>query len=236
MRRPAAHFALPLCVPHMPNPRSCFPLSSRRIVGWHRCAAIVTWGLALGGCASSGSGGGVFDKALDLVGLQTKPALPEMSPEMLANMPRLAKRVTLRIHAGDVLNLDAAGRPLALVAKLYKLKDAEPFLQAPYDTFKDSPAGRPSAIEGVIEVREIVLTPGQKYEVTESMPADATHLAIVGLFRAPDERRWRFAFDAKSAAKTGITIGAHGCAFSVSEGLPVNASPESLRLAGVRCR
>jgi type VI secretion system protein VasD len=178
----------------------------------------------------------MLDKALDLVGLQTKPAVPEMSPEMLANLPKLAKKVTLRIHAGEVLNVDSSGRSLALVAKLYKLKDAEPFLQAPYETFKDGPVAKPIAVEGVLEVREIVLTPGQKYEVVESMPADATYLAIVGLFRAPDDRRWRFVFDARAAAKSGITIGAHGCAFSVSEGQPVNASPESLRLAGVRCR
>ena len=178
----------------------------------------------------------MFDKALDLVGLQTKPAVPEMSPEMLANMPKLAKKVTLRIHAGDVLNVDSSGRSLALVAKLYKLKDVEPFLQAPYETFKDAPGSKPGAIEGVVEVREIVLTPGQRYEVIESIPGDATHLAIVGLFRAPDERRWRFAFDTKAAAKTGVTIGAHGCALSVSEGQPVNATPETMRLAGVRCR
>lgn len=190
----------------------------------------------LAGCASSSSGGGILDKALDLVGLQTKPAIPEMSPEMLANMPKLAKKVTLRIHAGEVLNVDSSGRSLALVVKLYKLKDIDPFLQAPYDTFKDASGSKPAAIDGVGEVREIVLTPGQRYEVIESIPGDVTHLAIVGLFRAPDERRWRFAFDAKVAAKTGVTIGAHGCALSVSEGQPVNATPETMRLAGVRCR
>ena len=59
---------------------------------------------------------------------------------------------------------------------------------------------------------------------------------IVNVFRAPDALRWRFVFDTKAAAKTGITIGAHACALSVSEGDPVGVPPDALRLAGVQCR
>jgi type VI secretion system protein VasD len=200
------------------------------------------------GCASSSSGGGnsaassgsggILDKVLDLAGLQTKPAMPQM-PEGMPAMPgKAARKVTLRIHAGSVLNTDTAGRSLSLVAKLYKLKAPEAFLQAPYLTFSNPPdaGGRSGLAEGVVEVREIVLTPGQKYEVVETLPIDVNYIAVVGLFRAPDDRRWRFAFDVKDVAKTGITMGAHGCAWSVSEGQPVNAPPEALRLAGVRCR
>jgi type VI secretion system protein VasD len=179
-----------------------------------------------------------MDKALDLVGLQTKPAVPDMSSidmQNLPSLPKASKKVTLRIHAGEVLNTDTSGRSLSLVAKIYKLTDADPFLQAPYDALKDS-GGKAAALQGVLDVREVVLTPGQKYEVVETLPPEVTHVAIVGLFRAPDEKRWRFAFDAKAVAKTGITMGAHGCALSVSEGQPVGAPVETMRLAGVRCR
>ena len=199
--------------------------------------ALVVAGAMLAGCASSSAtGGSTFDKALELVGLQSIPAVPEVPADSLQNLPTLKKKVTLRIHAGETLNTDTTGRSLSLVAKLYKLKAVEPFMQTSYDSFKGPPGGKAAPIEGVVEVREIVLTPGQKYEVVESVPSDVTHLAVVALFRAPDDKRWRFAFDVKGAAATGITIGVHGCAMSVSEGQPLNAAPESLRLAGVRCR
>lgn len=198
--------------------------------------------LLVAGCAASNSGSpGFVDKALDLVGLQAKPPTTTLPADLseLASIQGAAKaprRVTLRIHAAEVLNTDASGRSLSMLVKLYKLKELDPFMQAPYDSFKDQPGSRPQQIDGVIEVQEVVLTPGQKYEVVETLPAEVNYLAIVGLFRAPDDRRWRFAFDTKGATKTGITLGAHGCAFSVSEGQPVNAVPETMRLAGVQCR
>ena len=214
----------------------CF--SSRRPHRWMNGISKLLVALFVSGCASSsGTAGneGLVDKVLGLAGLQTKSSTPELPAGMPA-LPKLPQKVTLRIHAGTVLNTDPSGRSLALVARLYKLKSMEPFIQAPYDAFKEVPTGRTPAIDGVVEMREIVLTPGQTYEVVETVPIDATHIGIVGLFRAPDDKRWRFAFDAKAAAKSGLTIGAHGCAWSVSEGQPVSAAPETLRLAGVRCR
>ena len=199
-------------------------------------ALLLSLGLLAGCASSSPASTSILDKALEMVGLQSKPAVPDVTTDSLQNLPTLNKKVTLRIHAGDTLNSDTTGRSLSLVAKVYRLKAIEPFLQTPYDSFKDLPGGKATPIEGVVEVREIVLTPGQKYEVIESVPSDVTHLAVVALFRAPDDKRWRFAFDVKGAAATGITIGMHGCAMSVSEGRPLNAAPESLRLAGVRCR
>ena len=88
----------------------------------------------------------------------------------------------------------------------------------------------------MVESREVVLTPGQHYEVVETLTPNVNHLAVVALFRAPDAQRWRFVFDAKAAAKSGITMGAHACALSVSIGEPLGASPDALRLAGVQCR
>lgn len=226
-----------LSVP-MPRLRRCV-VSARlqRISSGIGLAAVL---VLSSGCASSGGASagkeGLFDKVLGLAGLQTKSATPEMPPGAMPAVSKLPQKVTLRIHAGNVLNTDASGRSLALVAKLYRLKAVDPFVRAPYEAFKDNASGKSGQPEGVVEVREIVLTPGQTYEVVETLPTDVTHIGIVGLFRAPDEKRWRFAFDAASAAKTGVTIGAHGCAWSVSEGQPVNAPPETLRLAGARCR
>lgn len=187
--------------------------------------------MACGGCATNGDG--PVSKALELVGLKAPP-VPDSLPRELPSTPR---KVTLRLHAGDRLNTDAAGRSLSIVARVYKLKGSSAFLQAPYDSFAQDTPPRDSAwSRDVIESRELVLAPGQRHEVVETVTPEASHVAVVALFRAPAEQRWRFVFDARAAAKTGITLGLHGCAMSVAEGPVVDAAPETLRVAGVHCK
>lgn len=200
--------------------------------------------LLLGGCAS----GGFIAKSLEFVGLKTPDSLASAkesagsisdaaasAKEELAKLP-IKRDITLRIHAGQVLNTDRAGRPLSLVTRIYRLRSTAQFNQATYAMFAASDAAKPAFAEDVISMNEVVLTPGQKYEVVESLLPEVSHLAIVALFRAPDEQRWRFVFDTKAAARSGVTVGAHGCALSVSEGEPLGVAPEALRVAGVRCR
>ncbi len=186
--------------------------------------------LFLASCAS----GGIVDKGMELVGFKK----PEVPPELESALQKieLQRKVTLRIHAGQLLNTDSAGRPLSLVARVYQLRSTSQFNQATYAMFTASGADKPAFAEDVISVQEVVLTPGQKYEVVETLPTSSTHIAVVALFRAPDSQRWRFVFDNRSAAKTGLTLGAHACALSVSQGEPMGVQPETLRLAGVQCR
>lgn len=194
----------------------------------------------LAGCASTppptngAEAVGLLDKTLQVVGLQKPPAA-----DNLAKVPTipLFTSVTLRLHAGQVLNTDSSGRSLALVARVYKLRSTEAFLQAPYELFQsDASSGKelPFA-KDIVEVREVVLTPGQKVEGIEKLGLDVKALAVVALFRSPAEGRWRFVFDTKAAGATGVTLGAHGCALSVAQGQPLDAAPELLRVAGVRC-
>jgi type VI secretion system protein VasD len=200
--------------------------------------------LLLAGCAS----GGILAKSLEFVGLKTPDSLSSAkdsatavsdgaaaAKDELAKLP-IKRDVTLRIHAGQVLNADANGRALSLVTRIYRLRSTAQFTQASYASFAAGDAAKAPFAEDVVSVEEVVLTPGQKYEVVQSLPLEVSHLAVVALFRAPDEQRWRFVFEAKAAAKSGVTLGAHGCALSVSEGEPQGASPDALRLAGVRCR
>jgi len=191
----------------------------------------MTLGSGLTGCASGG-GGGIVDKTLEMVGLK-KPELPDTSK---LELPVLPKKITLRIHAGEQVNSDTNARSLSIVIRVYKLRGTSAFLLAPYEAFRDADSERKALGSDLVDVRELVLTPGQKHEVVETMPFEAGHLGVVALFRAPADGRWRFAFDSKSAEKTGVTLGVHGCALSVAAGEPVNAPPEVLRLAGVRCR
>jgi type VI secretion system protein VasD len=186
--------------------------------------------LSLSSCAS----GGIVDKSLELVGLKK----PEIPPELESELQKieLQRKVTLRIHAGQLLNTDTAGRPLSLVARVYKLRSTSQFNQATYAMFTAAGPDKPAFSEDVVSVQEIVLTPGQKYEVIETLPTSTSHIAVVALFRAPDSQRWRFVFETRAAAKTGLTLGAHACAMSVSQGEPVGVQADSLRLAGVQCR
>jgi type VI secretion system protein VasD len=186
--------------------------------------------LMLAGCASSEQGG-MFSKALEAVGLKA----PESVSEAKAMVP-LTHKVTLRVHAGEQLNTDAQARSLSLVFRVYKLKRSEAFLAAPYSAFGESASERSAFGDDLIDAREVVFRPGQKHEVVEELNRDVAYLGVVALFRAPADGRWRFAFESKQAAKTGVTLGLHGCAISVAAGQPEQAAPEALRLAGVRCR
>ncbi|MFT3721566.1 type VI secretion system lipoprotein TssJ [Pseudorhodoferax sp.] len=199
-----------------------------------RCAIAVLAACAgLAGCSGTLMAGAI-GATMELAGLK-KPDLPAADvTAAMAAVPK-PKKVSLRIHAGSQLNTDPQGRSLSLVVRLYKLKSANAFLAAPYKAFGSTEGERAAFGNDLVDVRELVLSPGQKHEVVETLPLEATHLAVAALFRAPAEGRWRFAFEAKDAEKTGITVGLHGCAMSVAAGTPEGAQPEMLRLAGVSC-
>lgn len=190
--------------------------------------------LAISGCSTQG--GGAIDKALEIVGVRTPPVIEQLPKEL----PVLPRKLPLRLHAGEHLNTDTTGRSLAVVARIYKLRAIDAFMQAPYDSFTGSNPDRNEAWNrDVVEMREVVMAPGQRHEVIETIAPGTSHLAVVALFRSPAEQRWRFVFDAKSASASGangITVGLHACAMSVAEGPVVDAALETQRLAGVRCK
>lgn len=193
--------------------------------------------LALSGCGTT-STGGVFDQALQTVGLQ-RPQLqvPEnVSAASQSLTPRPVK-VVIRLHAGQVLNTDPQGNSLPVVTRIYKLKDKTAFQQAPDAAFLEmKPSKFPDLAADIVDVKEAALTPGQRFETTETVPGEAPFIGVVALFRAPAEQRWRFVFDTKAAAAAGLTLGVHGCALSVASGQALNVAPEMTRLAGVQCQ
>lgn len=178
--------------------------------------------LALAGCETAGKAveavGSVKDKALEVVGLK-KPEVPELPESALPE-----RKVTLRIQASESLNVDASGRSLALVTRVYKLKSAQAFLSTPYEAFGNVAREKEHLGEDIVEVRDLQLVPGQRYEVQDKVAREAGYIGVVALFRAPAPQRWKYAFAAEAAQKTGITLGAHACSLSVSMGEPVNTS------------
>jgi len=194
---------------------------------------------ALCGCNSvPGDRGGLFDRTLYVLGLQRTDAVSLQAQGTSSSQPvqNGPQRVGLRLHAGQVLNLSEQGQSLSVVVRLFKLRERAAFEQAPYAAFQKNQAGHYLELStDILESRELVLTPGQKYEVVETLGPDVHYFAVVILFRLPAEQRWRFIFDAKAAAVTGLTLGLHGCAASVAAGQPLDTPIEMMRVAGVRC-
>lgn len=208
------------------------PLS--RLHAEHFGALVIALAAGLSGCASSSSGG-LLDKTLSLVGLG-KPEVPAEVAEAAAAAKPKNNQVSLRIHAGEQLNTDPQKRSLSVVVRIYKLRSASAFLAAPYKAFGTADGEKAAFGNDLLDVRELVLTPGQRHEVVETLSTETSHLAVAALFRAPADGRWRFAFRAKDSVQSGVTLGVHGCALSVAAGSAEDAAPETLRLAGVNCK
>ena len=160
-----------------------------------------------------------------------------ITPGSGSTAPKPVRTVHLRLYAGQNLNVDQQGRPLALVARIYKLRDATAFNQAPFETFLNPDREKQAFGNDLVDVRELLLLPGQHYEVDEGIPAGANDLGVVALFRAPGAQRWRFAFDIGRSIRSGITVGAHACAMTATEGALVggDVSPMQL-LSSVHCQ
>lgn len=173
------------------------------------------------GCSTVGvlsTAKAVAEAALEKTGLK-KPDIPDAQ-----RPPRV---VNVSLHAGPNLNVDAAGRPLALLVKLYKLKNPLAFQQASAETFLSPTKEKEVLGQDIVEVREVMLIPGQRLQFEEKVAREAGVLGVVALFREPASQRWKFAFDAAEAEKTGVIIGFHACAMTVASGALVGVSSET---------
>jgi type VI secretion system protein VasD len=161
--------------------------------------------------------------ALDAVGLRKQPDL--------ADALKAPRTVGIKLNAAPSLNVDGNGRSLALVARIYKLKQNSAFEQAPFAAFLTPQAEKDALGADLLEVKEVTLIPGQKLELQEKVSKDAYFLGVVALYRTPDPQRWRLSFPAAEAEKSGVAIGAYGCALAVGDG----AQPTTIKRAPVRC-
>lgn len=173
--------------------------------------SVISCSLALAACA----------------GLRKPPELPE------AQQP--PREVALHLQAAPRLNVSANGQSLALVTRIYKLRQNSAFDSAPFAAFLD-PAGEKQALGAdLLEVREVTLVPGQQLDLTEKVTREAGYLGVVALFRAPAAQRWRAAFPAADAERNGITVGLLACALSEGSGAKATASPETT-ISSVHCQ
>jgi type VI secretion system protein VasD len=185
---------------------------------------------ALAGCETVGKAGG---KALEVVGIK-KPELPPV-PEV-PESAKPARRMKLTLTASESLNVDPSGKSLSLVVRVYKLRSATAFLNAPYETFGNAAKEKEVLGDELLEAREIVLLPGQQQKVDERWAREAPFVGVVGLFRLPAARRWRYAFELDTfQLDPGFVLGAHACSFSIGSGKPVGVSPNEMKLGPSVC-
>lgn len=177
--------------------------------------------------------GAMKDKALEAIGIK-KPEPPIQLP----TVPDSAlpdRSILWRIHASPSLNITESGESLAVVLRVYRLKSPDAFMSTPMDTFGE-PAKERQALEGdLLSVRELLLIPGQRHELQERVPRTTGYIGVVAQFRQPAAGRWRYAFHAGQAERTGLHLGVHACALSVQQGEPVGVSAAEARQVAVRC-
>jgi type VI secretion system protein VasD len=176
---------------------------------------------ALPGCAGDGLAG----RALAAAGMKAPDAEKLKGPRSIA----------LRLHAAPKLNSDAQGRPLALLARVYTLRQKAAFDAAPYAAFLTPGADREAFGADLVEVKDVTLVPGQRYEVVEKVPREAAFIGIVALFHSPAPQRWRLSFSALDAESAGVTVAMQACALSAGAG--AQPSTATAKAAGsARCQ
>ncbi|MCX5541298.1 type VI secretion system lipoprotein TssJ [Paraburkholderia sp. CNPSo 3076] len=197
-----------------------------------RFASLLVVTAQLAGCAAAVPAlGSAASAALQLAGIG-KPDVPDSQ--------KPPRDLGITLLAAQNLNAATDRKPLALVVRLYVLKDPTSFQQASFDTFTD-PAKEKSALGAdLLGVREVTLIPGQRYNATEKVSREAQAFGIVALFRDPAMRRWKFAFDPAKSEKSGIMVGLHNCAMTVTSGTVISPDqglpPQQLNLlSSVTC-
>jgi type VI secretion system protein VasD len=189
--------------------------------------------LSLTACETVTQVGG---KALEVVGIK-KPELPQIpQPPEIPESAKPARRMKLTLAASESLNVDPAGKSLSLVARVYKLRSATAFLNAPYETFGNAAKEKEVLGDELLEAREIVLLPGQQQKIDERWVREAAFVGVVGLFRVPATRRWRYAFELETfQLDPGFVLGAHACSLSIGSGQPVGISASEMKLSPPVC-
>ncbi len=144
--------------------------------------------------------------------------------------------VTLRLLAGENLNQGTHTRPLGQVLKIYHLRSSERFEQISFDSLLDTDEAEKQLGTDLIDSREVLLVPEQRYESHEIVDADTRFIGVVAFFRQPAARRWRLVYSTKDSETSGITIGIHACAMTSTQGALITQVPGGAdSLTTIRC-
>lgn len=171
---------------------------------------------------ASGCGSNPSSLVLGAMGIKKDPAF---APQ---------KNISFQVHAAENLNADDRGNGLSVVLRMYKLKDVTAFNEAQLDAMGDSASVQKLLGADLIESKEQLLLPGQRYQFKEKIDAKNGFIAIAVLFRNPNLKRWKLVMEnADLKEDTPVIIGAHACAINVSSGIPDRGDLDSKFLVSI---
>lgn len=202
------------------DPRTTFPTILRLLMSVVLCTLAV-------GCASAPRIGERIGDTLQGMGLKRSDD---------DGQPTEKTSLRLRMHAAPNLNGGSEARPLALVVKLFHLRDHDSFQALDFDAFLDDALADEALGDALLASREVLLLPNQRYDVLEALAPEVTHLGVVALFRGPAATRWRFVFDAGQVDANGILVGLHACAMTTtSDALVTRLGSPAHTLSATAC-
>jgi type VI secretion system protein VasD len=161
-----------------------------------------------------------------VLGMQAAPADPNQKID-----------VALTIFAGTNLN-EIDKQPVSASGRVYYLKSLDTWSgMNPTQLMADDAVQKLGT--ALVDSREITLTPDSKMANTEKVPADAEYIGVAVFFYNAAPYRWHYAFAVNDVRNTGIVLGAHSCALTVSRGeitpLPNAVPHDPTSLAFVQC-
>ena len=123
-------------------------------------------------------------------------------------------------EAGPTINRDTSGRSLSVVVHLYQLKERAEFDRLTFDAATSGKTDQDLFGSNLISVKELVLVPGGKQDITEKLAPETKFVGVVAYFRKPDPQAWRFLIDAKDARKQGLAFRVEDCYLALSSPTP----------------
>ncbi|MCL1861388.1 MAG: type VI secretion system lipoprotein TssJ [Proteobacteria bacterium] len=157
----------------------------------------------LSACSSSSK------KAEQALAQALNPQTPR-SEDPSSTIFRIPEDTVLKGVAGSNVNLDANGRPLTVVVRVFQLRDKHEFARLTFDAAASKGDAELFPKE-LVSAHELVLMPGATQELTDKLLPETKYVAVIGFFRKPDAQFWRFLFDAQAVRKEGLTFAAKEC-------------------------
>lgn len=184
--------------------------------------------MGLAGCASSGGGTKEQLKEQLLTDQNIETGTNWISDWLGKLWGRNSARnqpFTLQISTTPSLNARADGRALALLVRVYHIKSKEAFLARTYHDLSQGDGKLEGA--GIIDMKELVLRPGQTHRSAEMLQANAPYIGIVALYQQPAGDHWRIVLDRATikANKQVVKLVAGTCALMHEKDAGANQQP-----------
>lgn len=167
--------------------------------------------MGLAGCASSG--GNAKEQLLTDQNIETGTNwVSDWLGKLWGRSSTRNQPFTLQISTTPSLNARADGRALALLVRVYHLKSKEAFLARTYHDLSQGDGKLESA--DIVDMKELVLRPGQTHRSSEVLQANAPYIGIVALYQQPAGDHWRVVLDRTTikANKQVVKLVAGTCA------------------------